>query len=394
MDPLELRRALVERLVARRTARSPSVVRALSNVPRHAFLPEISTQLAYADRSIVLIVEDGVTVSSASQPSMIAEMLEQLNVQSGDHILEIGTGSGYNAALLASLAGPQGSVVTIDLDGKLVDRAREALRATGFERVRVIHGDGAAGAAEWAPYDRIILTVAADDIVAAWSEQLAPAGRLVLPLTLRALQESIAFEGHDPLRSVSIVGASFVALRGTSAITSHEIDVGNNPVIRVRAGEPERIDREAVALHLLQTPRFTAFEGIDVEDLWGGLDVWLDSSVESTAVAMANGDGDAVYVDDWLSVAREEHFATTIALCRDDAIALFLRDRRGRIHVASYGPAEELVETARRAVSRWMARGRPTTRALTIAAHEHDPPASADALIEKASVTLALNWSS
>jgi protein-L-isoaspartate(D-aspartate) O-methyltransferase len=394
MDPLELRRALVERLVVRRTARSSSVVHALRDVPRHAFLPEISMELAYADRSIALIVEDGVTVSSVSQPSMIAEMLEQLNVQPGNRVLEIGTGSGYNAALLAYLAGGQGSVVTVDLDAGLVERARKALRATGFERVRAVDGDGAAGAAEWAPYDRIILTVAADDIVAAWKTQLAPGGRLVLPLTLRALQESIAFEGRDPLRSVSIVGASFVALRGTNAVASHEIDVGSNPVIRLRSGETARIDREAVAARLGQAPRFTAFEGIDVDDLWSGLDVWLDANVESAAVAMANGEGDGVYIDDWLSVAREERFATTVALCRDDAIALFLRDRRGRIHLACYGPAEELVETARHAVTRWMARGRPSTRALSITAHTQNPPASADALIEKASVTLALNWRS
>ncbi|HXP93893.1 MAG TPA: methyltransferase domain-containing protein [Candidatus Binatia bacterium] len=393
MDALDLRRALVERLVVRRTARSPSVVRALGDVPRHAFLPEISPELAYADRSIALIVEEGTTLSSASQPSMIAEMLEQLDVQPGNRVLEIGTGSGYNAALLAYLAGPRGQVVSIDLDAGLVERARSALRATGFERVRVLHEDGAGGAPEWAPFDRIILTVAADDIVDAWRAQLAPGGRLVLPLTLHALQESIAFEGHDPMRSVSIVGASFVALRGSSAVVSHEIEVGANPVIRLRAGEPSSIDRDGVSLRLQSTPSFVPLEGIDVDDLWGGLDVWLDCHVPAAALAMADGSAEGTYVEDWLSVAHDDGFATTIALCRDDAIALFLRDRRGRIHLACYGAADELVGAARIAIAGWTARGRPSTRALRITAFAQTAPQFADTLIEKASVMLALRWS-
>jgi protein-L-isoaspartate(D-aspartate) O-methyltransferase len=393
MDPRDLRRSLVRRLVARRTARSPAIVRALEDVPRHVFLPDVPLELAYADRSLALIVEDGVTLSSASQPSMIAEMLEQLDVRPGDRVLEIGTGSGYNAALLARLCGARGSVVTIDLDAGLVERARTALQAAGCANVHVLLGDGAAGAPAFAPFDRIILTVAADDVVDAWRAQLAEGGRLVLPLTLHALQESIAFEGLDPMRSVSIVGASFVALRGSSAIAPHEIELEASPAIRLRANEPGRIDGVAIARRLREAPAFALLEGIDAADLWSGLDLWLDAHVASSALATASGSGSAACVDEWLSVADEGgRFATTLALCRDGAIAFFVRDEGGRVGLACYGEAAPLVAAARDSAAQWAARGRPRNRDLSVTAHARTPPPAADALIAKATVTLALRW--
>jgi protein-L-isoaspartate(D-aspartate) O-methyltransferase len=389
----ELRRDLVDRLVERRTARTQPVIRALRDVPRDAFLPGIPPEDAYADRSIALIVENGVTLSSASQPSMIAEMLEQLAVQPGDRVLEIGTGSGYNAALLAHLCGPRGSVVTIDLDAVLAERAAGILRSTGFETVRVLAGDGAAGAAQWAPYDRIILTVAADDVVDAWRAQLAAHGRLVLPLTLRALQESVAFEGRDPLRSVSIVGASFVSLRGSSAIAEHEVEIDCAPTIRLRAAEPGRIDPAAIAQHLNDAPRIVEIENVAADDLWNGLDVWLDVHLSDAALAMANGHGNGACVGEWLSTSRDEpRFATTFALCNDRGIAFFVRERRGRVSLACYGDAGALIDAAWAAIDGWLERGRPPTRTLEISAHARTRPVGADVTLEKASVTLALRW--
>jgi protein-L-isoaspartate(D-aspartate) O-methyltransferase len=148
-------------------------------------------------------------------------MLEQLQIAPGNRVLEIGAGTGYNAALLAHLVGPRGTVTTIDVDEDITDQARAALKDTGYPQVRVVLGDGALGYPGRAPYDRIISTVGAWDMPLAWLDQLAPAGRLVVPLRLRgSVTRSIAFERDATLlniprwRSVSTLLCSFMPLRG------------------------------------------------------------------------------------------------------------------------------------------------------------------------------------
>ena len=325
----ERRRSLVDRLVARRLARSPGVVRALQDVPRHRFLPDLPVEDAYADRAITLVKEAGVTVSSASQPSMIAEMLEQLAVEPGERVLEIGTGSGYNAALLAHLVGERGSVVTVELDAALAQRARAALDATGYERVIVLHADGAFGAPQFAPFDRIILTVAADDILPAWVEQLAADGRLVLPLTLHTLQESIAFDGPAPLHSVSILGTSFVTLRGSVAAALREITLDSEGNLRLRVRDPAALDRRALMKALLAPPALVDLESqIFAVDVWDGLDLWLDAHLDSLALASAHSEDDEFFRA-WLSVSSERpRYAMTLALCDEAGIAFFVAEPR------------------------------------------------------------------
>src|SRR5581483_5459570 len=115
----------------------------------------------------------------------MAIMLEQLQLKPGLRVLEIGAGTGYNAALMAHIVGETGQVITIDIDEDIVYNARLHLVTAGFERVQVICADGGAGYAHAAPYDRIILTVGASDITPAWRDQMKPNGRLLLPLTLR-----------------------------------------------------------------------------------------------------------------------------------------------------------------------------------------------------------------
>ncbi len=177
------RNALVDRLTDAGIITRPELAHAFRIVPRHAFLAGRSVATAYADRAVVIKYDDaGRPISSASQPSMMAEMLEQLSVQPGDRVLEIGTGSGYNAALLAELVGGTGSVVTVEIEQDLATDARRALDAAGYERVTVVVGDGAEGYAPGAPYDAIIVTAGVPDVPEAWTAQLAEGGRLVVPL--------------------------------------------------------------------------------------------------------------------------------------------------------------------------------------------------------------------
>jgi len=170
-----LRHALADRLRGQGTVRTGHVDAALRAVPRHLFLPTVPLPDAYADEA-VFTKRDGADtpVSAASQPTIVAMMLEQLQVEPGQRVLEIGAGTGYNAALLAHLAGDNGEVTTIDVDKDLTDSARSALAAAGCPNVRVILGDGALGYPDRAPYDRVIATVGAWDLPPAWLRPAQP----------------------------------------------------------------------------------------------------------------------------------------------------------------------------------------------------------------------------
>lgn len=162
--------------------RSPAVIDAMASVPRHAFLPP-GTRRPYADTPVLLkSSRRGESLSTASQPRMVALMLEALAPKSGHAVLEIGTASGYNAALLSTLVGDTGTVVSIEIDAELSAHARGALDLAGFHSVRLVVGDGRFGYPGLAPYDRIVVTASAATVEPAWSEQLAVGGRLVVPI--------------------------------------------------------------------------------------------------------------------------------------------------------------------------------------------------------------------
>mgnify|MGYP001359714470 CR=1 FL=1 len=151
------------------------VLKSLARVPREEFVAITDMPLAFADRALPIAC--GQTIS---QPYMVAVMTEALELAPEHKVLEIGTGSGYQAAILAALVR---EVITIERHRELADTARARLQRLGFNNVTVIHADGMAGAVAQAPFDRIIVTAAAEsDIPAALTEQLVPGGLLVAPI--------------------------------------------------------------------------------------------------------------------------------------------------------------------------------------------------------------------
>ena len=173
------RRRLVDTVHAR-DVKDPRVLQAVMDVPRHRFVPDAVLRRAYDD--IALPIGYGQTIS---QPSLQALYLEVLEISRGDRVLEIGTGSGYQTALLAELAD---NVYSVERIPELAVRARQVLDDLGYRNVAILTGDGTVGWSRYAPYDAILVAAAAPDVPQALVEQLAPGGRLLVPVGDRETQ--------------------------------------------------------------------------------------------------------------------------------------------------------------------------------------------------------------
>lgn len=224
MTAAELRVRLVGELERLGALRSTNVRAAFLDVPRELFVADFARaeglEAVYANRVIVTKTDPhGVPISSSSEPQVMAAMLEALELREGLRVLEVGAGSGYNAALLKALVGPRGRVVSVDLDPQLASGARRALRAAGYP-VRVVTGDGHDGYAPGAPYDRIVATASTADVPRAWLDQLAEGGLLEAPLRLRA-EGALAIATFRRvgrrLESTSVIPGRFMPLRGEAA---------------------------------------------------------------------------------------------------------------------------------------------------------------------------------
>jgi protein-L-isoaspartate(D-aspartate) O-methyltransferase len=181
MEHLGLRTALIDYLEASGYIEHPEVKNALLEIPRHKFV-EGNPFEVYSDQALVVKSKGNKVISTISQPAIVAHMLGELGVKVGDKILEIGTGLGYNAALLGSLTGEEGMVVTVEYDQELASRA--AINLVNYTNVQSIHGDGRLGLRDHAPYNKIISTVTAKDIYPEWQQQLSTGGKLLLPLEI------------------------------------------------------------------------------------------------------------------------------------------------------------------------------------------------------------------
>jgi protein-L-isoaspartate(D-aspartate) O-methyltransferase len=168
---------------------------------------------AYTDDALLTRRDDDRATSSTSQPSLMAHMLAQLELREGMRVLEIGAGTGYNAALLAELLGGQDRVVTIDIDGSVVSQTRRLLAAAGYGGIEVLERDGAEGAPEHAPFDRVVATVGCTDVAPAWLEQLAPGGFALVPLEHGGLHPLMRVEQDGSGRLVGRSG--FVRIQGS-----------------------------------------------------------------------------------------------------------------------------------------------------------------------------------
>lgn len=203
-----LREDMVDSQLRRRGIRDERVLAAFARVPRHAFVPASQLERAYDDTPLPIGL--GQTIS---QPLMVAEMLECMELRGRERVLEVGAGCGYQAALLAELAA---EVVAVEVLADLVTRARANLARLGYEHVLIVHGDGSLGYPPRAPYDAIVVAAAAPVIPPPLVEQLAPRGRLLIPVGggFGQTLERVRKMPDGRVHAEQLTGCAFVPLVG------------------------------------------------------------------------------------------------------------------------------------------------------------------------------------
>ena len=204
-DYYQLRQKMVNEQIMARGVRTESVIKAMQKVERHLFVPEQYRNFAYSDRP--LPIGEGQTIS---QPYIVALMTELLDLKKSDKVLEIGTGSGYQAAILAEICD---SVYTIEIIPSLGKQAQALLRELGYHNIHCKIGDGYLGWPEHAPYDGIIVTCAPSKIPQPLKEQLAEGGRMVIPVGATYTQELVLVtKTKGKLIQKSVIPVRFVPM--------------------------------------------------------------------------------------------------------------------------------------------------------------------------------------
>jgi len=201
-----LRKKMVEDQISSRGVKDSNVIQAMIEVPRHLFVPEREQRNAYYDTPLPIGYNQTI-----SQPYIVAFMTEQLKVKPGDRILEIGTGSGYQAAVLAEIAD---SVFTIEIVSELAEQSKKRLLELQYDNVFVKYGDGYHGWPEKAPFDRIIITAAPPKIPPLLLEQLKAGGRMILPVGEYVQELVVVNKTESGMDMQNVLPVRFVPMTG------------------------------------------------------------------------------------------------------------------------------------------------------------------------------------
>ena len=250
LDFRKLRAEMVDRHIAHRGVRAPLVLEAMRNVARESFLPEELREWAYEDAP--LPIAEGQTIS---QPYIVAMMTEALDLQGGEKVLEIGTGSGYAAAVLAEIAK---DVYTVERIAQLAEKSAAMLASLGYRNVHVLHGDGTLGWPDHAPYDAIIVAAGGPQVPESLKAQLKIGGRLVIPVGAdRRLQELVRVTriSEHQYATTELADVRFVPLVGEEGWT-----VQPRPAVQASDGTLE----QAIAKC---SEKFKSIESVNLEPM-------------------------------------------------------------------------------------------------------------------------------
>ncbi|MFB9833621.1 methyltransferase, FxLD system [Actinoallomurus acaciae] len=337
-SPDLLRADLVAALRRSGSLRSSAVAEAFATVPRERFVPEAPLAAAYSARDVVITKRDtaGRATSSVSAPWLQAEMLEAARLTRGARVLEVGSG-GYNAALMAEIVGPEGSVVTVDIDPWVTERASRFLAETGYSNVKVVLGDAEDAADEYGPYDAILITVGAWDCP--WGRLLAPDGRMVVPLIFATITRSMTFvRKGDCFVGLDPTVCGFVSMQGAGAHPDQEAILADGAV-RLSIEDGPELDAAALGRALVD-PRTELWTRVTVGggEPFETLNLWLATVDDRFGMIWGDPDCDLIRLAvRWycpvLLTADSFAYLTTREVHRDDA-----EDVRHELGVHGHGP--------------------------------------------------------
>jgi protein-L-isoaspartate(D-aspartate) O-methyltransferase len=206
IDDAAKRKELVNEKLKKAGIKDPLVLAAMLKVPRHELVPRNLRRYAYLDRPLPIGKDQTI-----SQPYIVAYMTEQLKLKGGERVLEIGTGSGYQAAVLAEITK---EVYTIEIVKSLGERARRDLTRLGYKNIHFLIGDGYRGWPKKAPFDAIIITAAPDHIPQPLIDQLAVGGRMILPIGNRWQELILVTRDKEGVKKTKLIGVRFVPMTG------------------------------------------------------------------------------------------------------------------------------------------------------------------------------------
>ncbi len=218
--------------------------RAFLSIPRHIFIPSLYDiekqewkrfevdyskpqeeilKKIYVDSPLVINVENETVLSTSSQPTVMAMMIEEAKLKNGDKVFEVGTGSGYNAGVISHIVGQNGKVITTELEKKVYEKAKANLKRSGIKNIEIYCMDGGLGYPKEAPFDKIIITTSSSDITEEWIRQLNIGGILVLPLVTRGIEAIVSLKKEDNkfLKGEIKYYVRFLTMRGLSSSIMH-----------------------------------------------------------------------------------------------------------------------------------------------------------------------------
>ncbi|GAB4513506.1 MAG: hypothetical protein OHK0046_14270 [Anaerolineae bacterium] len=266
--------AMVAELRERGILTDPRLQAAFTAIPRHQFIPGTDLSDVYSpDKSIAVCYDmRGESTCSATMPTMIANLLSCLELEAGQNVLEIGTGTGYTAAIIKNMIGSEGRVTSLEIERDIVRMAQDNLQRAYVIDVNLVHVDGAEGYAPRAAYDRIVSTVGIWDIPPAWLRQLKPNGIIVAPIALDGLQVTGAFrlQSDGTLLCTSVMPSAFVYIRGSATPPTMRKRIGSTALTLI-SDEVDKID--SASMHLLLSSdheQSILSRGLDKQEYWYG----------------------------------------------------------------------------------------------------------------------------
>ncbi|MGH9919819.1 MAG: methyltransferase domain-containing protein [Nitrososphaerales archaeon] len=393
-----LRRKMVDDLEASGAIGSAAVRRAFLAEPRERYVPEIAErdglEAIYRPGAALVTATDrrGLPISSSSAPGVMAPMLEALDLHPGLRVLEVGTGTGYNAALLSRLVGQRGHVTSVELDPDIARKARRILK-TNRHPVTVVTGDARLGWAARAPFDRIIVTASSDSIPRSWRDQLNDGGLVVFPFRFPGLVTQAIFSLRREaaiLRSTRIIPGGFMALRSSgeteapivpkASLNSFVISRGERSNLVLLSGLPinslsENQRRALLRAVLSQVRRLNTMSGPRALGLLMFLQLHPKSQTIQCALGKRFGGG--------LVGPRGQGFAAVT----------YAFGQRGRIEAWGERAAEEALMAL---VEEWQGIGRPTLDRFSMTASYDRAASKSDAVwrqLDVGEASVRLSWS-